>query len=107
MGLCQERKQLKLDWKIVAAGSLLASTVLADTVKLVNGDRQKLFQASDLLLSLESLEDSLCQSRTGVRLPMGNRLGFGTQVSFDYDAVPAAGKDTTDTDLIFKLDYAL
>jgi len=107
MGLCQKREQLKFDWKIVAAGGLLASNALADTVTLVNGDRLKLFQASDLQLSLESLENYLYQSRTGGRLPMGNGLSFGTQVNFDYDAVPAAGKDTTDTDLIFKLSYAL
>jgi len=106
-GLVPEREQLKFDWKIVAAGGLLASNALADTVTLVNGDRLKLFQASDLQLSLESLENYLYQSRTGGRLPMGNGLSFGTQVNFDYDAVPAAGKDTTDTDLIFKLSYAL
>lgn len=98
---------MKFDWKILAFGWLRASTEFANTVKLVNGDRLKLFQASELLLSLESLEDYLRQSRTGVRLPMGNLLSFGTQVNFDYYAVPAAGKDTTDTVLIFKLDYAL
>lgn len=66
-----------------------------------------LFHNSDVLLSLESLADYLYQSRTGVRVPMGNGLSLGTQVNVDYDAVPAAGKDTTDTALIFKLDYAL
>ncbi|KVW99617.1 DUF481 domain-containing protein [Thiobacillus denitrificans] len=69
--------------------------------------RLKLFHNSDVLLSLESLADYLYQSRTGVRVPMGNGLSLGTQVNVDYDAVPAAGKDTTDTALIFKLDYAL
>ena len=70
-------------------------------------DRLTLFHGSDLLLSLESIEDYLYQSRTGVRLPMGNGLSLGTQVNIDYDAVPAAGKESADTALIFKLDYAL
>lgn len=66
-----------------------------------------LFQNSDLLLSLEELEDYLVQTRTGVRLPIGNGLSFGGQVNYDYDAVPAAGKESSDTALIFKLDYRL
>lgn len=66
-----------------------------------------LFQNSDLLLSLEELEDYLLQTRTGVRLPVGNGLSFGGQVNYDYDAVPAAGKKSSDTALIFKLDYRL
>lgn len=71
------------------------------------GDRLRLFHDSDLLLSLEAIDDYLYQSRTGVRVPMGEKLSVGAQVNVDYDAVPAAGKDTTDTALIFKLDYAL
>ncbi len=70
-------------------------------------ERLKLFHNSDVLLSLESLADYLYQSRTGVRVPMGNGISLGTQVNVDYDAVPAAGKETTDTALIFNLDYAL
>lgn len=70
-------------------------------------ERFTLFHGSDFLLSLESLEDYLYQSRTGIRLPVGKQLSLGTQLNFDYDAVPAAGKKTTDTAVIFKLDYAL
>lgn len=69
--------------------------------------RLNLFHNSDLLLSLESLDDYLYQSRTGVRIPMGNGLSLGTQVNFDYDAVPAAGKGSADTALLFKLDYTI
>lgn len=71
------------------------------------GNRLRLFHDSDLLLSLEALDDYLYQSRSGVRVPMSKKLSVGAQVNLDYDAVPAAGKDTTDTALIFKLDYAL
>ena len=70
-------------------------------------EKLTLFHNSDVLLSLESIEDYLYQSRTGIRVPLGNQLSLGSQVNFDYDAVPAAGKDSTDTALIFKLDYAL
>ena len=69
--------------------------------------RLTLFHNADALLSLESIADYLYQSRTGIRVPLGNQLSLGSQVNLDYDAVPAAGKDTTDTALIFKLDYAL
>jgi len=69
--------------------------------------RFTLFHGSDVLVSLESPQDYLYQSRTGIRLPVGKQLSLGTQVNFDYDAVPAAGKDTTDTALIFKLDYSI
>jgi hypothetical protein len=30
----------------------------------------------------------------------------GKQLNFDYDAMPAAGKGSTDTAVIFKPDYA-
>ncbi len=68
--------------------------------------RLTLFHKSDLLLSLKSLDDYLYQSRTGFRIPVGNGFSLGSQVNFDYDAVPAAGKGSTDTTLLFKLDYA-
>lgn len=39
-------------------------------------------------------------------MPLASKLSLASQVNFDYDAVPAAGKDTTDSALICKLDYA-
>lgn len=71
------------------------------------GNRLRVFHGSDLLLSLEAIEDYLLQTRSGFRVPMGNGLSLGAQVNLDYDAVPAAGKDSTDTALLFKLDYTL
>lgn len=70
-------------------------------------NRLRLFHTSELLLSLEAIEDHLLQTRTGFRVPVGNGLSLGAQVNLDYDAVPAADKDSTDTALIFKLDYTL
>lgn len=69
--------------------------------------RLTLFHTGDLLLSLESLDDYLYQSRTGFRVPVGNGLSLGSQVNFDYDGVPAAGKNSADTTVIVKLDYTL
>lgn len=66
-----------------------------------------LYHGSELLMSLESTADYLYQSKSGIRFPVGKQLSLGTQLNFDYDAVPAAGKKTTDTALIFKLDYSL
>lgn len=69
--------------------------------------RLTLYHGSDLLVSLEGLDDYLYQTRTGVRLPVGNGLSLATQLNADYDAVPAAGRESTDTALIFKLDYTI
>ena len=71
------------------------------------GGRLTLFHHSDFLFSLESWDDTLYQTRTGLRLPVGNGLSLGTQVNVDYDPVPAAGRETTDTAVIFKLDYKI
>lgn len=49
-----------------------------------------------VLLNLGSIQDDLYQSRSGLR----------SQVNFDYDTVPASGKETTDRARIFKRDYA-
>lgn len=68
--------------------------------------RFTLFHRSDVLFNLDSAADYLYQGRTGVRLPVSKSLSLGTQVNFDYDGVPAAGKQSSDTVLIFKLDYA-
>jgi len=65
-----------------------------------------LFHTGDLLLSLDSFDDYLYLSRTGVRLPVGNGFSLGAQVTFDYDAIPAVGKETTDTALIVNLNYS-
>lgn len=71
------------------------------------GDRVRFFHDSDLLLSLESLSDYFLHTRTGVRVPLGARLGVGAHINADYDNVPAAGQKKTDTALVFKLDYSI
>lgn len=70
-------------------------------------DRVRLFHDSDLLLNLESADDYLLRTRTGVRVPVAEHLSLGTSVNYDYDNVPAPGKKTTDTALIFQVDYAI
>lgn len=66
-----------------------------------------LYHGSELLMSLESAADYLYQSKSGLRFPLGGQLSLSTQMNFNYDAVPAAGKKTNDAALIFKLDYSL
>ena len=70
-------------------------------------ERVRLFHDSDLLVSLESLDDILLRTRTGVRVPVATQLSLGTSFHYDYDTVPAPGKKKTDTALIFQVDYAL
>lgn len=69
--------------------------------------RLALFHTSEVLANLEDAEDTLYLMRTGVRLPMSDALALTTQLNFDYDNVPAAGKKTTDTALILGIDYSL
>lgn len=71
------------------------------------GDRVRLFHDSDLVVSLESLDDYLLRTRTGVRVPVAEQLSLGTSLNYDYDNVPAPGKEKTDTALVFQVDYAL
>lgn len=68
-------------------------------------DRLKFFHASELLASIEDSSDYLIKTRTGIRIPVGKSLNFGTQINLDYDALPAPGKDSTDTALIFSVGY--
>jgi putative salt-induced outer membrane protein YdiY len=70
-------------------------------------ERVRLFHNSNVLLSLESADNYLYRSRTGLRMPVNEHFGVGTQVNFDYDNVPAIGAEKTDTALIFNLDYTL
>lgn len=70
-------------------------------------DRVRLFHDSDVLMSLEDVADTLIRTRTGVRVPIAERLSLAASVHVDYDNVPAPGKDKTDTALIFSVDYRL
>ncbi len=47
------------------------------------------------------------QTRTGLRLPVGDGLSFTAQVNVDWDSRPAAGTKETDTTVLFGLGYAL
>lgn len=68
-------------------------------------DRLKFFHASELLASVENSSDYLIKTRTGIRLPVSKAVNLSTQVNLDYDALPAPGKDSTDTALIFSVGY--
>ena len=69
------------------------------------GDQLKFFHASELLASLEDSSDYLLKSRTGIRMPVGKTLNISTQVNWDFDNLPAPGKKSTDTAMIFSLGY--
>lgn len=69
------------------------------------GERLKFFHNSELLMSVQDSGDYLLKTRTGIRVPVAKSLNLSTQVNVDYDNTPAAGKDTTDTALIFSVGY--
>jgi len=68
-------------------------------------DRLKFFHTSELLASIENSSDYLIKTRTGIRLPVTRAVNLSTQLNLDYDALPAPGKDSTDTALIFSVGY--
>lgn len=68
-------------------------------------DKFKFFHTSELLASIDDSADYLLKTRTGVRIPVGKSLNLSTQVNLDYDNLPAPGKDTTDSALLFSVGY--
>jgi putative salt-induced outer membrane protein YdiY len=70
-------------------------------------DRLVLFHTSEILLNLDNTEDLLYLARTGVRLPVSQKLSLTLQANLDYDTLPAAGKESTDTAVIMGVDYKL
>ena len=47
------------------------------------------------------------QSRTGLRLPVGDGISFTAQVNLDWESRPAPGRNATDTTVLFGLGYTL
>lgn len=68
-------------------------------------ERLKFFHASELLASVDDTSDYLLKTRTGIRIPVGKTLNLSTQVNLDYDNLPAPGKDSTDSAVLFSVGY--
>lgn len=63
------------------------------------------FHNHELLFGLESLDDSLLFTQTGVRFPISANLNATTQLNVDYAKTPAPGRKATDTTLLFGVGY--
>lgn len=93
------------DYEIAPDNSFPSLRAALKYDQLLWGERLKFFHASDLLMSTEDSGDWLLKTRTGIRVPVAESLNLSTQVNLDYDNRPAAGKDTTDSALVFSVGY--
>ena len=56
--------------------------------------------------NLEESEALLVRSKTGVRSPLVMGIGFSVQLQLDWERTPAPGRRSTDSTLLFGIDYA-
>lgn len=63
------------------------------------------FHNHELLFGLEDINDSLLFTQTGLRFPIYAQINASTQLNVDYAKTPAPGRKSTDTTLLFGLDY--
>lgn len=67
-----------------------------------------LYHDQELLLGIEDIEDiedTLLRTRTGLRMPISERVSGSLQINYDHDFQPVAGADETDIAYLFKLGY--
>ncbi len=63
------------------------------------------FHNHELLFGLEDINDSLLFTQTGLRFPIYAQVNASTQLNVDYAKTPAPGRKSTDTTLLFGIDY--
>lgn len=73
--------------------------------QLVFGGNTKFFHEHEILAALESASDILVFSKTGLRVPLSERLHASTQYNYDWSQSPAPGREKADSALIFSLGY--
>jgi hypothetical protein len=56
--------------------------------------------------NLEDTDAVLVRSKTGLRLPLLKGLGVSAQLNLDWERRPAPGRKSTDSTLLFGVDYA-
>ncbi len=64
-----------------------------------------IFHFQDGLFGLETSEDIVIRTRSGVRFPLGNGFNATAAANIDWDKSPAESADTTDKEYIFSLGY--
>ena len=61
------------------------------------------FHSHELFVGLDYAENLLFSSQTGIRMPAAKKIYILLQVNFDWDNVPSAGKERSDTTYLFGL----
>jgi putative salt-induced outer membrane protein YdiY len=73
--------------------------------QMLFGGATQLFHEHEWLISLEDTKDMIAKTKTGLRFPLSKQFEASTQVDVDWDRTPPAGKDSTDTKLLFTVGY--
>jgi putative salt-induced outer membrane protein YdiY len=67
--------------------------------------RMQLYQRSEVFVGLEALYKSFARTKTGLSLPLRDKLVANVEYDVDWDGNPAPGRVSTDRSLIFTLGY--
>lgn len=70
------------------------------------GPRLQLFHEQEGFWNLEETSVVVLRSKTGLRLPLVDRLNATTQLNVDWEREPAPGRASTDSTLLFGVDYS-
>jgi hypothetical protein len=70
------------------------------------GPRLQLFHEQEGFWNLEDSDVVIVRSKTGLRLPLIERLNATAQLNLDWERRPAPGRVSTDSTLLFGVDYA-
>ena len=65
----------------------------------------KLFHQHEVLFSLEEFANTLVFSKTGLQVPIAEKLNASTQINLDYNNQPVADRKKLDKTLLFSLGY--
>ena len=70
------------------------------------GPRLQLFHEQDGFWNLEDTDVVVLRSKTGLRVPLVDGLNATAQLNVDWEKRPAPGRESTDSTLLFGVDYA-
>lgn len=65
----------------------------------------KLFHEHEVLMGLQTNNQTLVYSKTGLRFPLFFNFNASTQLNYNWDSRPAAGRKRDDATLLFTLGY--
>lgn len=64
------------------------------------------FHENEGFWNLEDTDTVTVRSKTGIRFPLWQGLGFSAQLNLDWESEPAPGRKSTDSTLLVGVDYA-